>query len=544
MLRRLAQGPHCRCGGVRVKGGAPRSCHEPILVNHVTQSQDEVFGFLADPASHGGAKVTRIDTHGAAVFLSGERVLKVKRAVKFPFLDYSTVEKRRAACEAELEVNRPFAPQIYRGVVPITREPSGKLAIGGKGETVEWALEMARFDENATLDHLADAGRIDDTLADALGRAVAAAHEKAPVVDAAPWIATLSEYISQNDEAFQEFPTLFAVDVIAALTAESHAAFARVRPLLERRGAMGFIRRGHGDLHLGNIVLIDGKPVLFDALEFDPLVASGDVLYDLAFLLMDLVERKLPKAANIVFNRYLAETARESDFDALAALPLFLSVRAAIRAKVTAAKLETAKKADQRAIENNARDYFALALQLIAPPAPALIAVGGLSGTGKSVLGRGLAPFALPSPGAVVLRSDVMRKRLFGAGETDKLPETAYTPDVTREIYSALAEQARRIVAAGHCAIVDAVFAKDDEREAIAAVANAAKIRFRGLFLTADLETRVARVGARVNDASDADESVVRKQAGYDLGALDWKEVDASGTPEQTLVNAKAALAQ
>jgi aminoglycoside phosphotransferase family enzyme/predicted kinase len=513
-------------------------------MSHVTQSQDEVFAFLANPASRGGEKVARIDTHGAAVFLAGSRVLKVKRAVKFPFLDYSTLEKRKAACEAELEVNRPFAPQIYRGVIPITRTSSGKLAISGQGDIVEWALEMARFDENATLDHLADAGRIDDVLADALGRAVASAHDRAPVVEAAPWIAALSDYIAQNDEAFREFPALFEDDEIAALTEKSREAFARVQPLLEKRGAMGLIRRGHGDLHLGNIVLIDGKPVLFDALEFDPIVASGDVLYDLAFLLMDLIERKLPNAANIVFNRYLAETAREDDFDALAALPLFLSIRAAIRAKVAAAKLEHAKEADKATIGRSATDYFELAVKLIAPPAPALVAVGGLSGTGKSVLTRGLAPSVLPSPGAVVLRSDVMRKRLFGAKETDKLPQEAYTAGVTRKIYAELAAQAKRVVAAGHSAIVDAVFAKDDERKEIASIANSAETRFRGLFLTADLATRIARVGARVNDASDADEQVVRKQAQYDIGAMEWSEIDASGTPEQALAKAKAALNQ
>ncbi len=138
-------------------------------MKHTTARQDEVFSFLEDPRAHGGVPVKRIDTHAAAVFLAGARVFKVKRAVRFPFLDYSTLEKRKAACEAELRVNSAFAPQIYRGLVAITRAPSGELVLGGEGPPVEWALEMRRFDENATLDHLAEAGRIDLALADALG---------------------------------------------------------------------------------------------------------------------------------------------------------------------------------------------------------------------------------------------------------------------------------------------------------------------------------------------------------------------------------------
>jgi aminoglycoside phosphotransferase family enzyme/predicted kinase len=511
---------------------------------HTTQSQDAVFAFLAKPETHGGAKVTRIDTHGAAVFLAGDRVLKVKRAVKFPFLDYSTRDKRKAACEAELRVNRLFAPQIYRGVLPITRNEAGHLAIDGAGEPVEWALEMFRFDEAATLDHLAASGTIDDRLADDLARTVAAAHRSALPVEADPWIDALDSYIGQNEQAFGEFPDLFLPDDAARLIAESRQAFAGLLPLLRRRGDSLLVRRGHGDLHLGNIALIDGKPVLFDAIEFDPLVASGDVLYDLAFLLMDLVERGLPRAANTVLNRYLAETRRDSDLDALAALPFFMSMRAAIRAKVTAAKREHAPDPDKAVIEDNAKAYFQLALQLIAPPPPQLIAVGGLSGTGKSLLARMLAAEIGPIPGAVILRSDTLRKTLFDYAETEKLPEQAYTAAVTAKVYTALNERAVRVLRAGHATIVDAVFAKTSERANVAAVAADAGVPFRGLFLTADMDTRIARVGARVGDASDADAEVARKQAGYDLGAIDWIEVDASGTPEETLARARTALSR
>jgi aminoglycoside phosphotransferase family enzyme/predicted kinase len=505
-------------------------------------AQDDVFAFMADPATHAGASVRRIDTHAAAVFLAGERAYKIKRAVRFPFLDYSTVEKRKRACETELEVNHPFAAEIYLRAVPITREGDGKLALDGEGEPVEWAVEMRRFDENATLDRLAGQGRIDTALADALARVAARAHAAAPQVAAAPWLDALARFLDQNDAAFREMPDLFPAADAAALDARSRAALAWLRPLLLARGARGLVRRGHGDLHLGNIALIDGKPVAFDAIEFDPLIAAGDVLYDLSFLLMDLAERGLAAAANVVLNRYLAETRRDEDHDALGALPLFLSLRAAIRAKVTAARRAGAETSEHARIANAASTYFRFACALIDPPDPVLIAVGGLSGTGKSALARAMAPGVLPCPGAVVLRSDVERKALFGVAETEALPASAYAADATARVYATIAAKARRIVAAGHSAILDAVYARPQERALAESAAGG--VRFQGLFLTADLAVRVARVGARRGDASDADAAVARRQEDYDLGALDWSEVDASGTPEDTLRHARAALAR
>ena len=501
-------------------------------------SQQAVIDFLGDPATHGGAAVKRIDTHAATVFLAGERALKIKRAVRFPVLDYSTLDRRRAACAAELEVNHPYAPAIYRRAVAITREDDGTLAIGGAGTPVEWAVEMRRFDETQTLDHLAKAERIDGALAEALGRAVARAHAAAPAVANAGFIDALAEIIAQNDAELRAAPELFPPRAVSALTAATRGAFARVRALLIARARAGRVARCHGDLHLGNIVLLDGAPVLFDAIEFDPKIATGDVLYDLAFLLMDLIERGLTPAANIVLNRYLNETQRVEDLDALAALPLFLSLRAAIRAKVAAERW--AQGGERARVEQSARDYFALAGKLLAPPPPMLLAVGGLSGTGKSLLARALAAEILPEPGAVELRSDVERKILFGVAEADRLPETAYARDITTQVYALLVDKARRVIAAGHSAIVDAVFADEGERAAIAQAAPADA--FHGLFMTADLTTRLARVGGRKGDASDADAAVARRQEQYDLGALQWTPVDASGSPEQTLRRAKAAL--
>jgi aminoglycoside phosphotransferase family enzyme/predicted kinase len=505
--------------------------------------QEQVFALVGAPSSHGEADVRRFDTHAAAVFLAGDRALKIKRAVRFPFLDYSTLAKRKDACQSELDVNRRFAPQLYRRIVPITREAGGSLALDGDGEPIEWAVEMTRFDEDQTLDHLADRGAIDERLAARLAPAVVAMHERAERVAVEPWLAAVADYLDQNAADFAKHPDLFAPADAAEINRRARAALQRLRPLLLARGERGFIRRAHGDLHLGNMVVIDGEPVAFDAIEFDPIVASGDVLYDLSFLLMDLVERDLSKAANIVLNGYFAGTRRLEDYDGLAALPFFMSLRAAIRAKVTAARLDQAEGSRRNEISASAKRYFRLALDLLTQQKATVLCTGGLSGTGKSVLARMLAPELAPAPGALVLRSDVERKAMFGVAETERLPAEAYRPEVTTALYAALNEKAMRIAKAGHSVIVDAVFARSDERAAVEDMARQAGVEFHGLFLTADVKTRIERVGGRVGDASDADPGVARRQQDYDLGHMTWRTVDASGTPDDTLARARAALA-
>jgi aminoglycoside phosphotransferase family enzyme/predicted kinase len=509
-------------------------------MSQMDQSQEPVFALLSDPATHGGATVKRIDTHAASVFLAGERAFKVKRAVRFPFLDFSTLARRKAASETEIEINRPFAPEIYRRVAAITRAADGTLALDGRGTPIEWAVEMQRFDESLTLDHLAAAGRIDAALADALGRAVAAAHATATPVEPQPWIDAMRTYIGEHEAEFRKAPELFPPAAVNTLAELWRAADVRIRPLLIERGRLGFIRHIHGDLHLGNTVLIAGRPVLFDAIEFSPLIASGDTLYDLAFLLMDLVERGLPQAANIVLNRYLAQTRCGEDLDGLAALPFYLSMRAAIRAKVALERRERAGAQADTAIADGARAYFALARRAIEPAPPMLVAIGGLSGTGKSVLARTLAPELGALPGAVVLRSDVERKALYAREESEKLPAEAYAPAVTARVFAAITEKARRAAEAGHAAILDAVFAQPDERQAVEAAAPG--IPFQGLYLEAPLATRLQRVGGRSHDASDADAAVARAQESYDLGALGWRRIDAAGSPADTLALARAAL--
>lgn len=501
--------------------------------------QERVFAFLADPATH--AHVDRIDTHGASVFLEGDRALKIKRAIRFPYLDYSTLEKRKAACEQEINVNRRFAPQIYRRVVAITLNDEGSLSIGGAGTPVEYAVEMARFDERQTIDHLAESGEPNRDLVEAIASAIAASHAIAPPAPVEPWIASIPALIEGNDRAFLD-AACFPANEIADLKDTSVRSFYRVQELLKRRGRQGHVRRCHGDLHLGNIVLIERKPVLFDAIEFDPTIASIDVLYDLAFPIMDFIRYDRHAAANALLNGYLKTTSGDN-LDALAAMPLLMSLRAAIRANVLLARIE--RHADCKAdAMPSAQTYFKLALRLINPAAPTLVAVGGLSGTGKSVLARALAPGILPEPGAILLRTDVLRKQQFGVTETDRLPEDAYRPEMTQKIYDLLVQHALRILSQGHSVVVDAVFTRESERAAIRDAARRSNIRFVGLFLQTDLATRLNRVGRREDDASDATPRIAELQERCDIGTLDWAVIDASGTPEQTLRQSQIHIAR
>jgi aminoglycoside phosphotransferase family enzyme/predicted kinase len=499
--------------------------------------QDAVLAFFDKGVAAGTMK--RIDTHASIVFLEPERVLKIKRAVKLPFLDYSTLDKRKHACEEELAINRRYAPQIYRRSVPITRHSTG-FRIGGDGPVVEWAVEMARFDESQTLDHLARAGDITPEFAETIADVLVATHREAESSDGSTWLASIAPIIDRNTNKFRQQGSL-PPPLVDHLHQESHRQLIAAQGLLRERASAGLVRRCHGDAHLGNIVLIDHKPVLFDAIEFDPVIATTDVLYDVAFPIMDLLHFDLNGAANRLFNAYLQNTWPDNA-GALRLMPLFLSIRAAIRSHVLFTKSEQSS-GDRDAIEE-ARSYFDLALKLLDPVRPSLVAVGGKSGTGKSVLARGLASLVGTPPGAVILRSDVIRKQLFQVDPLVPLPAEAYAPKVTERVYCELTGRARQIITQGFSAVVDAAFLRKAERDALAAEAERLEATFRPIFLDADLDIRLRRIGSRTRDASDATGEVAAGQEEYDIGTLDWFCVDASGTPEQTLERSKLLLLQ
>ena len=506
----------------------PEAAQAPILA-----------GLIAALSQTVGA-VKRVDTQGAVVLLAGEEAYKLRRAVKLPFLDYSTLEKRRAASLREIEVNRDAAAEIYREVVAVTRSDGG-FRLGGPGEAVEWATRMRRFDESATLDRLAESGDLDAGLLEALAKSIARMHARAPRREGDPALASLRTWIGQNREAFAAAPDLFDPAQAEALHARALAALSRCEPLLLRRAEQGWTRRCHGDLHLRNIARIEGLPVPFDAIEFDEAIATGDVLYDLAFTVMDLWERDLREGANRLLSGYLAAS-DVAHLAGLAAFPLFLSLRAAIRAKVEAANLAHLEGEARERTRESARRYFDFALRFLEPRLARLVAIGGLSGTGKSALAGGLAPDLGRPPGAVWLRSDVERKHLFGVDDTTPLPEGAYAPEVSRQIYQRLVAKARLALAAGHSVIVDAVCAHGEERAALSSLAADAGVDFKGIWLEAPLGLRRQRVESRVHDASDADAAVVARQRADPLADAGWREVDASGDKAATLAKARAIL--
>jgi predicted kinase len=278
---------------------------------------------------------------------------------------------------------------------------------------------------------------------------------------------------------------------------------------------------------------------LFDCLEFSEALASIDILYDVAFLLMDLVHRGLGAFANRVLNRYLDRTLED---DGLAAVPLFLSLRAGIRAHVTATALEQRLDPAAAALSEEAHRYLDLADRALDPAPARLVAVGGLSGSGKSSLAAALAPGFAPCPGARLVRSDVTRKLLCGVAPETRLPESAYRPEIGRRVYDALRRKAAAALAAGYSAIVDAVSLRPAERTALADVARQAGVPFFGLWLEAAPAAMAERIRSRYHDASDATATVLARQLEQDPGPIDWARIDAGGGPETTLAAARRAL--
>lgn len=513
--------------------GTTQAIRAPTMALPDEVDQRATIAFLMCPTSYGMAgAVERIDTHAAIVFLAGDRAYKLKRAVSLPYLDFSTAEKRRQVCDAELALNRRTAPDLYVEVRSVNRGANGSLGFG-PGEPVDWLVVMRRFPADDLLESVAQRGELNDSLVRQLADEIVRFHESAEIAICGG-SSRVRKVIVGNDDSLVRRSAL-PLDASRMLTERSLAEWTAISSLLDRRAAEGQVRHCHGDLHLANICLWRGRPTLFDCLEFDRELATIDVLYDLAFLLMDLWERGHHKAASLLFNRYFD---MRGEAEGLRALPLFISMRAAIRAHVNATA--TTQQPTERLRHEKlalARDYLSAAQTFLQHVPPRLIVIGGLSGSGKSTLAALLAPHVGEAPGARWIRTDVLRKRLAGVAPETHLSPASYTPEANAAVYEDLLDGAAQSLAARRSVIVDGVFADPAERARIAAVAAATGVPFSGLWLAADADVLMQRVDAREGDASDADRRVVERQLTYEVGELAGWHILGANQPITTVLD-------
>ena len=447
-----------------------------------------------------GADTERIETHISTLLLAGEFAYKLRKPIALPFLDFTTLAARAHDCEEELRLNRRTAPQLYLDVRPV-RGTLAQPRIGEPDEAngaIDWLLRMRRFDNELLLDRLAARGALGEADVDALARRVADFHAALPASPAAfgdP--AGVLAWARANFAALGEVAT-------ADLHDWSEREFERIAPRLALRRAQGRVREGHGDLHLGNIVKLDGEPLPFDAIEFNPALRHGDTMSDAAFVFMDLWRHGLRALAWRFASAY-AE--RGGDHEGLALLPFFAVYRALVRAQVAALRHDTAALA---------RDLrTARELTQLRRPRPLLLLTVGLSGSGKSTVALEL----LQALGAVRVRSDVERKRLAGLAATARpsAQQTAqlYGPAMTQRTYARLNALAATLLQAGLNVIVDAAALRRHERDSLRALAAECDADFRLIECVAPeavLRARIARRQAEDHDASDADQEVLSLQ--------------------------------
>jgi aminoglycoside phosphotransferase family enzyme/predicted kinase len=460
---------------------------------------------------HPADKVEVIETHISWVLLAGDYAYKVKRAVNLGFLDYSTLERRHLCCDEELRLNRRTAPQLYLDVIPIGG--SADAPVFGAQPVIEYAVKMQRFAADALMDQRLMQGQVDAHHIDTLAAVIARFHAGLPK-DAPP--AGCGTPAAIEAAAMQNYVQLRSLltgkadrERIAQLEAATEAEFTECLATFIRRRARGFVRECHGDLHLGNIVLQGNEPVPFDCIEFDPALRWIDVMSEIAFTMMDLLHRNHADLAWRLLNAWLEAT---GDYEGLPLLRFYLAYRAAVRAKVSAIRAgqEDTPVRERKADLAACHRYLDLAGRSLAQYSPALIITHGLPGSGKTTFSQ----YALQRLGAVRLRSDVERKRLFGLGALESSRAKAgdiYGADATQLTYARLYELARQLLAEGYTVIVDAAFLKRAERDSFRDLAREESVPFVIATLHAPVDALRQRIRQRRNDASEADVAVLEK---------------------------------
>lgn len=469
---------------------------------------------LADARRSAGEATELIETHISSVLLAGAFAYKLKKPLDLGFLDFRALADREHYCHEEIRLNRRLAPSIYLDVVAITGSPAAP-AIGGDGPPIDFAVRMHRFDQDAMLTRFAADDALDPAWFEALAERVADFHAAAASVAAdAPFGAVeriagpMRDNVTHLRGPIESAERRVQLDRIGAWTDRE---LERLAPVLARRRGEGHVRECHGDMHLGNMVLVDGAIEVFDGIEFNEDFRWIDVQSEIAFLTMDLDHRSAGALGWRFLNAYLA---RSGDYEGLSIHRLYQTYRAMVRAKVDGIRLGQEGLADheREAILADCGVLLDLAASYGRPTAPALFLTCGLSGSGKTTLARARAA----ERSLIHLRSDVERKRLHGLGALDRSDSAIgggiYTPDATRRTYERLAALARTVLAAGYSVVVDATFLTRDERRPFLTLAAEAGVEATIWHCDVPRDELERRLAARQDDASEADVRVLDHQ--------------------------------
>ncbi len=466
-----------------------------------------------------------ITTHCAHIILTKTKAFKIKRSVKYTYLDMLALDSREQLCKRELEINQPSLPGVYLEVLPIKKGDDGVLTLNGNGDVVEWVLIMEKFPQCRVLDSMAKSGNFSVELASQVGASISRYHRGLPSEYVVDGFERMNEIVDELIEELAHPNCGFDFDLLQRFGQVGKDSAQVQKELLNTRARDGYIKRCHGDLHLRNLVLMEDGPHPFDALEFDERLATIDVLYDLAFVLMDMQHRGLEDQRSKLLNQYLAHC-EPKDLKGLALLPFFLFCRAGILAMTTSQKNRNNSSPSNEAIE-----YLKLALSYLEPKESKLIAIGGYSGSGKSTIAAKLAVRL----NAVLLSSDIERKAQLNIAETQRLPASSYTSKAAHVNYERLAEKARCALSANQLVIVDATFLSSEQRKHIESLALECHVPFVGIWLDVSKKILETRIRDRRNDASDATVDVLQKQLEKPLENIQWNKVNASGSIDSTL---------
>lgn len=499
---------------------------------------------LTEPARypHPVDEVTGVETHISYVLLTGDFAYKLKKPLDLGFLDFSTLAQRRQACEEEVRINRRTAPELYLGVWPVTGSPEDPV-LNGEGEPFDYLVRMVQFDPDRAGDRCLERGELGPEHLETLGDRVAALHQEAETPPEETDYGTLGAIRQEQEANLDQLLELIEVlgieeGRVQALADWIRASLADLGSIIEGRRAQGLVREGHGDLHLGNLVLRDGALVPFDAIEFDPALRFSDVMADVAFAWMDLKARGRRDLGVAFLNRYLERT---GDYPGLPLLPLYTVYRALVRAKVSALQVEeeTSAGGEARDLAGRAAAYFELAEATASGRSALLIIARGVTGVGKSTVSRPV----LAEVGGVRIRSDVERKRLAGLEPEEsgraEVGAGIYEEDLSERTYRRLLELARPALRAGYPVLLDATFLEADRRQSARDLAAELGVPFAILALEAPEATIRQWIRKRAKggtDASDADESVLDDQLATEEPLTEGEEacavrIDTSRAP-------------